>query len=100
MKLVPEEERNELKEKFESRERREKRPWKEKRGEQAGGFSGLVGLGVLIKIAVDGFWLVPFSAVSIDYFLGAWLEVIGWISLIIGVPAILFAAFIMLHKKK
>ena len=100
LKVVPEEERTELKERMKSKEKKEKREWKERHGEHAGEFSGVVGLGMLIKIAVDGFWLAPFSTVEINYFLEAWLTVIGWLALIFGVPALIFGIFIMLYKKE
>ena len=97
--LLPEDLKEECKGKFKKAEKHEegcKRKHKKKgghRSSQSGGaFTFLVFVGVLIYIAVDGNWNVPFetSGLTISYFVSRWIQVFLWGLLILGVPAITF----------
>lgn len=100
--LMDEEEKIELKERgklFKEREKK-RRKWKERHGEQAGVFSGAVGLVVAIKLAVEGNWLVTFENLSTQYILNVWITAVIWISAIIGILAVIFGLLFFLYKKE
>lgn len=100
--LMDEEEKIELKERgklFKEREKK-RRKWKERHGEQAGVFSGAVGLVVAIILAVEGNWLVTFENLSTQYILNVWITAVIWISAIIGILAVIFGLLFFLYKKE
>jgi len=88
-KILPEDEKEELKTRFKKSEEERKR-WQRLRGRKyesgGGGFSFLMFIGVCIKVAVDGFWLTPFGSLTFSYFIYAYITVFVWISIICGIP--------------
>lgn len=98
-KIIPEEEKTELKEKIKSREKKD-RKLRESRSAQAGGFGGIVGLAMIVKIAVDGNWLVSFENLLVTYFLEVWVTACFWLAIIFGIPFLIFFVVAVLYKKK
>ena len=88
-KILPEDEKEDLKMRFKKSEE-ERKKWQRLRGRKyesgGGGFSFLLFIGVCIKVYVDGNWLIPFGSLSFSYFIYAYLTVFVWISIICGIP--------------
>lgn len=102
--VIKEEEKTELKEwsKSKKEKAKERRKWKKRHGEQAGEFGGIVGLGMMIKIAVDGNWLVSYgnATMSLIYLFEVWITVISWLMIIFGIPMLIVFILVIFYKKR
>jgi hypothetical protein len=100
--VLSEEEKTELKEwsKSKKEKAKERRKWKERHGEQAGEFGGIVGLGMMIKIAVDGNWLVTFENLLLIYLFEVWIIVISWLMIIFGIPMLIIFILVIFYRDR
>jgi hypothetical protein len=98
-KRLPEEEKQEFKE----REKREKKKYEQpKNVGGGGGFSIFMFIAYCIVIAIDGNYNTRFGALDYSYFIYAWFFTFMWLLIIFGIPVaiILIIVYFTYWKKK
>jgi len=100
-KILPEDEKEEIKERL-KKEEMEKKKWKRLKKRKyeggGGGFSFLLFIGVCIYVSIDGNWLTPFGSQSFSYFIIGYLTVCVWVLIIFGIPLAIIAILWLLRK--
>jgi len=95
-RILSEDDKEELK-KRDKESKEEKKKWDRLRGRKyeggGGGFSFLLFIGVCIYVFIDGNWLTPFGSLSFNYFIYGYLTVFVWVSIIFGIPLVVFIPF-------